>query len=264
MPTTSLPPKFSWLGANEIPTELPSGVLDMGARSYVPQLGRFLQPDPKPGGSANAYTYTFGDPVNSSDPSGESAMPSSWSIGTSAAQASESAAVRAAEIRAAEEAAKRAAEEATARMIAEANAQQAYWDSLVAGPQYGGEEEWGEEEWWEWEEEEEYENAAYRHGESGKEEGHLENGVLYQPLTEGSGSNEDQEGSEKREDVGGFRGSCQGNASCKRYHKSHPIGSGNGPSGSVCYGIAAVTTLAGPELSVPRWIGFAIFGVCGG
>ncbi|HEY5342931.1 MAG TPA: RHS repeat-associated core domain-containing protein [Solirubrobacteraceae bacterium] len=57
--TTSLPPKFSWFGANEIPTELPSGVLDMGARSYVPQLGCFLQPDPISGGSANAYTYVI-------------------------------------------------------------------------------------------------------------------------------------------------------------------------------------------------------------
>ena len=42
----------------------------MGARSYIPQLGRFLQPDPAPGGSASAYAYTFGDPVNSSDPTG--------------------------------------------------------------------------------------------------------------------------------------------------------------------------------------------------
>jgi RHS repeat-associated protein len=71
VPTTSLPPKYSWLGAGEIPTELPSGVMDMGARSYVPQLGRFLQPDPRPGGSANAYTYTFGDPVNTFDSFGE-------------------------------------------------------------------------------------------------------------------------------------------------------------------------------------------------
>jgi RHS repeat-associated protein len=75
VPTTSLPPKYSWLGADEIPTELPSGVLNMGARSYVPQLGRFLQPDPIPGGSANAYSYTFGNPVNESDPSG------SWTFG---------------------------------------------------------------------------------------------------------------------------------------------------------------------------------------
>jgi uncharacterized protein RhaS with RHS repeats len=42
----------------------------MGARSYVPQLGRFLQPDPMAGGSANAYSYTFGDPVNTTDPTG--------------------------------------------------------------------------------------------------------------------------------------------------------------------------------------------------
>jgi hypothetical protein len=43
----------------------------MGARSYAPQFGWFLQPDPVPGGSANTYGYTFEDPANSSDPSGE-------------------------------------------------------------------------------------------------------------------------------------------------------------------------------------------------
>jgi hypothetical protein len=41
VPATEVPPKYSWLGFHEIPTELPSGVIDMGARSYVPQLGRF-------------------------------------------------------------------------------------------------------------------------------------------------------------------------------------------------------------------------------
>jgi hypothetical protein len=40
----------------------------MGVRSYVLQIGRFLPPDPVPGGSANAYFYTFQDPVNSTDP----------------------------------------------------------------------------------------------------------------------------------------------------------------------------------------------------
>lgn len=40
-------------------------------RSYVPQLGRFLQTDPRPGGSANSYTYVFGDPINSNDLTGE-------------------------------------------------------------------------------------------------------------------------------------------------------------------------------------------------
>jgi hypothetical protein len=53
----------------------------MGARSYIPQLGRFLQTDPVPGGSANAYAYVFGDPVNSNDPGGEYTNgPSSWAI----------------------------------------------------------------------------------------------------------------------------------------------------------------------------------------
>jgi RHS repeat-associated protein len=71
VPTTSTPARYSWLGAEQRPTELPSGTIAMGARSYVPQLGRFLQTDPQPGGSANAYAYTNGDPINSSDPSGE-------------------------------------------------------------------------------------------------------------------------------------------------------------------------------------------------
>jgi RHS repeat-associated protein len=71
VPRTSSPPKYSWLGGDQKSTELASGVVAMGARSYVPQLGRFLQTDPVSGGSANAYSYVQGDPVNESDPSGE-------------------------------------------------------------------------------------------------------------------------------------------------------------------------------------------------
>ncbi|MGA8364075.1 MAG: RHS repeat-associated core domain-containing protein [Solirubrobacteraceae bacterium] len=71
VPTVEAPAKYSWLGADERATELPSGVIAMGARSYVPQLGRFLQTDPRPGGSANAYGYTNGDPVNTTDLTGE-------------------------------------------------------------------------------------------------------------------------------------------------------------------------------------------------
>ena len=73
VPRSSSPPKYSWLGGDQRATTLASGVVAMGARSYVPQLGRFLQTDPVPGGSANAYAYSSGDPVNNSDPSGESA-----------------------------------------------------------------------------------------------------------------------------------------------------------------------------------------------
>jgi hypothetical protein len=43
----------------------------MGARSYIPQLGRFLTPDPAPGGSANAYDYADQDPINNFDLNGE-------------------------------------------------------------------------------------------------------------------------------------------------------------------------------------------------
>jgi RHS repeat-associated protein len=104
VPTTSEPPKHAFLGAIGLSTELPSGVVAMGARSYVPQLGRFLQDDPVEGGSANAYAYTFGDPVNSVDPSGSLTYgSSSWGAefaGQVAAEAAERAAANEAALRA--------------------------------------------------------------------------------------------------------------------------------------------------------------------
>jgi RHS repeat-associated protein len=42
----------------------------LGARYYNPHLGRFLSKDPIEGGSANAYEYAGGDPINRVDPSG--------------------------------------------------------------------------------------------------------------------------------------------------------------------------------------------------
>ncbi len=71
VPRTSTPAKYSWLGAAQRPTELPTGIIAMGARGYIPQLGRFLQPDPLPAGSTNPYGYTNGDPINQADTSGE-------------------------------------------------------------------------------------------------------------------------------------------------------------------------------------------------
>jgi RHS repeat-associated protein len=59
--------RFGWLGGKSRRTELASGVIQMGARSYVPSLGRFLTPDPVPGGSANPYDYADQDPVNAFD-----------------------------------------------------------------------------------------------------------------------------------------------------------------------------------------------------
>jgi RHS repeat-associated protein len=63
--------EYGWLGSKGRRTQLPSGVIQMGVRSYVPALGRFLSVDPVRGGSANAYEYAAGDPVNNFDLTGE-------------------------------------------------------------------------------------------------------------------------------------------------------------------------------------------------
>jgi RHS repeat-associated protein len=129
VPTATSPPKYSWLGADKRSTETPAVTISMGARSYVPQTGRFLQTDPIEGGSVNAYSYAFGDPVNAADPSGESTgTPPPWAIEAGAEVAEE-----AVERRAAEEAAARAAAE---REIAEEEAASAaywaYWNNYSA------------------------------------------------------------------------------------------------------------------------------------
>ncbi|HEX4436006.1 MAG TPA: RHS repeat-associated core domain-containing protein [Solirubrobacteraceae bacterium] len=127
VPRKANPPKYAWLGGASIPTELSSGVIGMGARSYVPTLGRFLQPDPIPGGSANEYAYTYGDPVNTWDPSGEFTVATPSWVGEFLTERAEALT---------EEAIQRAAEEQAAREEAEENVRDAYEDtdwSFVAG-----------------------------------------------------------------------------------------------------------------------------------
>jgi RHS repeat-associated protein len=65
--------RFGWLGGKQRRTELSSGVIQMGVRSYVPEIGRFISRDPIDGGSANTYDYANADPVNGLDLSGERA-----------------------------------------------------------------------------------------------------------------------------------------------------------------------------------------------
>ncbi|MFD9892407.1 PA14 domain-containing protein [Amycolatopsis sp. NPDC059027] len=64
---------FGWLGEHTVPIEhlASQQALEMGARTYLPALGRFLQTDPVSGGSANNYDYANADPVNSSDLTGK-------------------------------------------------------------------------------------------------------------------------------------------------------------------------------------------------
>ncbi|MFI6999057.1 PA14 domain-containing protein [Nocardia sp. NPDC050175] len=63
---------FGYLGQHTVPIEhlASQQALEMGARTYLPILGRFLQVDPVPGGSANGYEYCNGDPINSRDLTG--------------------------------------------------------------------------------------------------------------------------------------------------------------------------------------------------
>ena len=64
---------YAWLGRHQRPTEHATSlpVVEMGARPYHPNLGRFTQVDPVQGGSANDYDYTSGDPVNRFDLDGK-------------------------------------------------------------------------------------------------------------------------------------------------------------------------------------------------
>ncbi|MFJ5933115.1 DNRLRE domain-containing protein [Streptomyces sp. NPDC093071] len=62
--------RYGWMGSQQRNSDTPSGLSLMGVRLYDPARGRFLQTDPVPGGSANAYDYGNADPCNTTDATG--------------------------------------------------------------------------------------------------------------------------------------------------------------------------------------------------
>jgi RHS repeat-associated protein len=56
-----------WVGAWNKKLDTTSSLIEMGARTYDPLLGRFLSVDPVDGGSCNLYDYACQEPLNSYD-----------------------------------------------------------------------------------------------------------------------------------------------------------------------------------------------------
>lgn len=100
VPSEGPPPKYAWLGADGLTTELPTGIATNNGASYVPQIARSLQtapiisPGALPDGTGSAAPYT--------------AQISAWSIALSETQS----AGALAEYTAKQEALKKEAEEA--------------------------------------------------------------------------------------------------------------------------------------------------------
>ena len=70
-PTDLIVDSVGWKnGAGAATLRLATPIIIMGARSYSPDAGRFLQPDANVNASFNAYEYATSDPINQYDPTG--------------------------------------------------------------------------------------------------------------------------------------------------------------------------------------------------
>ena len=70
---------YGWLGQHQKDSETGFALapIQMGARVYVPSIGRFTQVDPVDGGTSNNYVYPL-DPANEFDLSGEFGFSEAW------------------------------------------------------------------------------------------------------------------------------------------------------------------------------------------